>query len=61
MVRPTDLVAIEVRAGDVRTLLEAVEEMCCLAGEDGTDDERDSLKRLHRAIRKAEQEQVHTH
>jgi hypothetical protein len=61
------MVAVEVRAGDIRMLLEAVEGMAVAVAEDdrmgGVENSADaqSLGRLHRAIRRAEQEYVFAH
>lgn len=60
-------VEIEVRAGDVAMLLEAVENMAAAVAEDdrmgGVENSSDAqcLGRLHRAIRRAEQEHIYTH
>lgn len=52
------MVTIDVRACDVAALLDAVEEVALL--EQDCENETAALKRLHRAIRKAQQEQIPT-
>lgn len=58
-------VTVSIQATDADVLLEAVEQMACMVGEDdawgGKGDSREAkaLKRLHRAVRRAVQEQVY--
>jgi hypothetical protein len=61
------VVTVELRPGDIRILMEAVENMAVAVAEDdrmgGVENSADaqSLRRLHRAIRMAEHEQVFAH